>query len=147
MTLVSETLHKQNHCGNYKAGLNEKPTDSPQWFFIHSSNSVLKTRAIFLFTIKIIEMFELHASMPSMRSAEYQTTIPQNLSQLYIIMQMFKQSTNQNHYPVFMVVVTSLDGINGWSIQTLLTGENDSKQSDEIEATWTTLLHEIFMTR
>ena len=30
MTLVSETLHKQNHCGNYKEALNEKPTDSPQ---------------------------------------------------------------------------------------------------------------------
>ena len=30
-------------------------------------------------------------------------------------------------------------GINGWSIQTLLRGENDSKQSDEIQArsiTW-----------
>ena len=36
---------------------------------------------------------------------------------------MFRQSANQ-----------SLDGINGWSIQTLLRGENDSKQSDEIQA-------------
>ena len=36
-TLVSETSHKQNHCGNHKAALNEKPTDSPQWFFIRSS--------------------------------------------------------------------------------------------------------------
>ena len=34
----------------------------------------------------------------------------------------------------FRVVVTSLDGINSWSIQTLLIGENDSKQSDEIQA-------------
>ena len=31
--------------------------------------------------------------------------------------------------------MTSLDGINGWSIQTLLRGENDSKQSDEFRAT------------
>ena len=31
--------------------------------------------------------------------------------------------------------MTSLDGINGRSIQTLLTGENDSKQSDEFQAT------------
>ena len=31
-------------------------------------------------------------------------------------------------------VVTSLDGINGRSIQTLLRGDNDSKQSDEIQA-------------
>ena len=31
--------------------------------------------------------------------------------------------------------MTSLDGINGRSIQTLLRGENDSKQSDEFEAT------------
>ena len=30
----------------------------------------------------------------------------------------------------------SLDGINDWSIQTLLRGENDSKQSDEIQATF-----------
>ena len=30
MTLVSETLHKQNQCGNHKAALNEKPTDSQQ---------------------------------------------------------------------------------------------------------------------
>ena len=29
-TLVSETSHKQNHCRNHKAALNEKPTDSPQ---------------------------------------------------------------------------------------------------------------------
>ena len=49
-------------------------------------------------------------------------------------MRIFRQSTNQNHYPVFRVVVTSLDGINGWSIQTLLRGENDSKLSDEIQA-------------
>ena len=30
MTLVSETSHKQNHCGNHKVALNEKPTDSAQ---------------------------------------------------------------------------------------------------------------------
>ena len=30
MTLVSETSHEQNHCGNHKAALNKKPTDSPQ---------------------------------------------------------------------------------------------------------------------
>ena len=50
-------------------------------------------------------------------------------------MRMFRQSTNQNHYPPgFRVVMTSLDGINGRSIQTLLRGENDSKQLDEILA-------------
>ena len=32
-----KTLHKQNHCQNQKAALNEKPTDSPQWLFIGSS--------------------------------------------------------------------------------------------------------------
>ena len=37
MTLVSETSHKQNHFGNHKATLNEKPTDSPKWFFIPNS--------------------------------------------------------------------------------------------------------------
>ena len=75
------------------------------------SNSVSKTRAILLFTIKIIEMFELHASMPLMQSVECQATIPQEIS--------------------IIIVVTSLDGINGWSIQTLLRGENNSKQSDK----------------
>ena len=78
MTLVSDTLHKQNQCGNQKMALNEKPTDSPQWFFILSSAIHWFQRqghAILLFTIKIIETFELHASMPPMRSAEYQATI------------------------------------------------------------------------
>ena len=45
-------------------------------FAVQFSYSVLKTRAILLFTIKIIEMFELHASTQGMRSAEYQVTIP-----------------------------------------------------------------------
>ena len=43
-------------------------------------------------------MFELHASIPGMWSAEYQATIP---LELCIIKRMFRQSTNQNHYPVF----------------------------------------------
>ena len=85
-------------------------------------NSVLKTRAILLFTIKIIEMFELHASMPPMRSAEYQATIPLKL--LIIIHNYANETINQSKsLPGFRVVVTSLDGINGWSIQTLLRGE------------------------
>ena len=80
-------------------------------FAVQFSNSVSKTRAILLFTINIIEMFELHASMPPMQSAEFQATIPQK-------------------FPI-IIVVTSLDGIYGWSIQTLLRGENDLKQSDK----------------
>ena len=32
--------------------------------------------AILLFTIKVVEIFELHASMPGVRSDEYQMTIP-----------------------------------------------------------------------
>ena len=48
---------------------------------------------------------------------------------------MFRQSTNQNHSQVFGSWVTSLDSINSWSIQMLLRGENDSKQSDEFQAT------------
>ena len=43
---------------------------------VQFSYSVLKTRAILLFTIKIIEMFELHASKQGMRSAKYQATTP-----------------------------------------------------------------------
>ena len=36
--------------------------------------------------------------------------------------------------PGYQVLITSLDGINSQSIQTLLRGENDSKQLDEIKA-------------
>ena len=64
MTLVSETSHKQNHGGNHKAALNEKPTPTlcnDSSFAVQFSNSVSKSRAILLFTIKIIQMFELHA--------------------------------------------------------------------------------------
>ena len=39
--------------------------------------------------------------------------------------------------PGFRVVMASLDVTNGQSIQTLLRGQNDSKQSDEIQATFT----------
>ena len=85
-----------------------------------------------LVTIKIIEMFELHASMPPMRSAEYQATNPlkfliiaRNYANVYAI-------NESKSLPGFRVVVTSLDDIKGWSIQTLLRGENDSTQSDEI---------------
>ena len=35
--LSQKVSHKQNQCRNHKAALNEKPTDSPQWFFIGSS--------------------------------------------------------------------------------------------------------------
>ena len=48
-------------------------------------------------------------------------------------MRMFRQSTNQNHYPVFGYWVMSLDGINGRSIQTLLRGENDSKHPSVLQ--------------
>ena len=93
-------------------------------------------RTILLFTVKIIEMFELHASMPWMWSAEYQATIPLKFR---VIMPNYANvlPINQSKsLPGFRVVVTSVDGINGWSIQTLLRGENDSKQSDEIQAIW-----------
>ena len=102
-------------------------------FAVQFSNSVSKTRAILLFMIKTIEMFELHASMPPMRSAEYQATIP--LKFLIITHNYAKVETiNQSKsLPGFRVVVTSLDGINSWSIQ-MLVRENNSKQSDEIQA-------------
>ena len=78
---VSETSHKQNQCGNHKADLNEKPTDSPQLFFIRSliqqfSFEEKGSIAVYDTKVKIIELFELHASMPPMRSAEYQAKIP-----------------------------------------------------------------------
>ena len=63
VTLVSETSHKQNLCENHKAALNENLPTLRIAFAVQFSNSVWKTRAILLFMIKIIEMFELHASM------------------------------------------------------------------------------------
>ena len=104
-------------------------------FAVQFSNSVSKTRAILLLTIKIIEMFELHASMLSMQSADYQAKIPQKFPIIihnYANVQTISQSKS---LPGLRVVVTSLDSINGQSIQTLLRGENDSKQLNEIQAT------------
>ena len=54
---------------------------------------------------------------------------------------MFRQSKSQ---PEFRLV-TSLDGINGRSIQTLLRGENDSKQSDEIKAKYNMMIFRFYM--
>ena len=59
-------------------------------------------------------------------------------------MQIFRQSTNQNYYAVRGQWVTSLDGINGRSIQPLLRGENDSKQSDEFQAMFKDLRYTFF---
>ena len=103
--------------------------------------SVSKTRAILLFTIKIIEMFELHASIQGMLSAEYQMTI--SLKFLIIMHNYVNVYTiNQSQSPPsFRVVVMSLDGINGPSIQT---GENDAKQSDEIQARGTSAFSLLF---
>ena len=105
-------------------------------FAVQFSISVSKTRAILLFKIKIklIEMFELNERMPGMRSAEYQATIP--LKFLIIIHNYANVWTiNQSKSLPGFRVATSLDGINDRSIQTLLRRENDSKQSDEIQAT------------
>ena len=86
MTLVSETSHKQNHGGNHKVALNEKPC---------------------------------HWCDP-LNIKRHPAKISHNYTKLC------EYLGNQP--------VTSLDDINGWSIQTLLRGENDSKQSDEIQA-------------
>ena len=74
-------------------------------FAVQFSISVSKTRAILLFKtkIKLVEMFELHERIPGMPSAEYlAATIP---LKFFIIIHNFanvyRQSTNQNHYPVF----------------------------------------------
>ena len=56
--------------------------------------------------------------MPPMRSAEYQAN----------------ECDQSKSLPGFRVVVTSRYSVNGWSIHTLLREENDSKQSDEIQA-------------
>ena len=83
--------------------------------------------------MKIIEMFELHRSIPPKRSTEHQATIP--LKFLITIHNYANVLTiNQSKSLPGFRVVTLLDGINGRSIQTLQSGENDSKQSYEIKA-------------
>ena len=90
-------------------------------------------RTILLFTIKIMEMFELHRCIPPMRSTEHQATIP--LKFLITIHNYANVLTiNQSQSPPGFWVVTSLEGIIGRSIQTLQRGERDSKQSYEIKA-------------
>ena len=122
MTLVSETSHKQNHCRNHKAALNEKPTDSPQWFFIRRSIQHFSFEDKGNFAIydkdQIIETFEFHASKPGMWSAEDQATIP---LKFLIIMHNYTNvwTINQSKsLPGFRVLMTSLDGIYGRSVQT-----------------------------
>ena len=70
-------------------------------FIVQFSFSVSKTRAILLFTIKIVEKFELYASIPGMIRLISSDDPAKNFAQLCINMRMFRQSTNQNHYPVF----------------------------------------------
>ena len=91
-------------------------------------------RTILLFTVKIIEMFELHVSMPGMWSAEYQATIPLKFRVTMPNYANVLPINQSKSLPGLRVVMTSLDGINGRSIQTLLRGKNDSKQSNEIQA-------------
>ena len=69
-------------------------------FAVQFSISVLKTRAILLFKIKIklIKMFELRERMLGMRSAEYQATIP---LKFFIIIHNYAnvQTINQSKSP------------------------------------------------
>ena len=75
---------------------------------VQFSISVSKKRAILVFTIKIVEMFELHESI----RAEYQATIP--LRFLIIIQEANVQTINQSKsLPENRVVMTSQDGFNG----------------------------------
>ena len=75
-------------------------------FEVQLSISVLKTRVILLFKIKIklIEMFELHERMPGMRSAKYQATI---LLEFFIIIHNYANVSTINQsksLPSFRVV-------------------------------------------
>ena len=75
--------------------------------------------SLFTPAMKIVKIFELNASMPGVRSAKYQTTVP--LKFLIIIHNYANVWTiNQSKSLPGFPVVMSLDGINGGSIQTLL---------------------------
>ena len=60
-------------------------------------------------------------------------TFPNDISQFATWKSCFTFCMNQSKG---QGVVTSLDGINGRSTQTLWRGENDSKQSDEFQASF-----------
>ena len=77
-------------------------------FPIQLSNSVSKTRAILLFTRKIIQMFELHARMPPMRSAEQQATIPLKFLIIKHNYANVKTINQSKSLPGFRVVVGNL---------------------------------------
>ena len=74
----------------------------------------LEDKGNLLFTIKIVEIIELHASVPSMRSADYKTTVP---LQFLIIIHNYANvwTINQSKSLPGFWVVTSLDGIN-WPV-------------------------------
>ena len=80
-------------------------------FAVQFSISVLKTRAILLFKIKIklIKMFELHERMLRMRSAEYQATIP---LKFFIIIDNYAnvQTINQSKSPPGFRVASDVTG-------------------------------------
>ena len=80
-------------------------------FAVQFSISVLKTRAILLFKIKIklIKMFELRERMLGMRSAEYQATIP---LKFFIIIHNYAnvQTINQSKSPPGCRVASDITG-------------------------------------
>ena len=80
-------------------------------FAVQFSISVLKTRAILLFKIKIklIKMFELRERMLGMRSAEYQATIP---LKFFIIIHNYAnvQTINQSKSPPGCRVASDVTG-------------------------------------
>ena len=139
MTLVPETSHKQNHCRNTKRlYMKNLPTLRNDSSFAVQFSTQLRGQGQFCCLIerllKLIEMFELNERMQGMRSAEYQATIPLKFL-IFIRNYANFQTINQSKsLPGFRVVVSSPESINGWSIHTLLRGENDSQQSDEIQA-------------
>ena len=86
---------------------NLPPLRNNSSFAVQFSILVSKTRAILLFTIKIIEMFELHTSKQGMLSAESQATIPRKfliITHNYENVQTINQSKS---LPGFRVVMTS----------------------------------------
>ena len=71
---------------------------------------------------------------PRKQSAELSSDNPAEISHKRMFRELTNSLNQSKSLPGFRVV-TSLDGINGRLIQTLLRRENDSKQWDEIQAT------------
>ena len=102
--------------------------------------ALAKSFSSVVFLVRLSRQFRLTGRKATWRSEFPLFTIssdnPAKIFRNYAYYASVSTINQSKSLPGFRVAVASLDGINGWSIQTLLRGENDSKQSGEIQATF-----------